>query len=76
MNNGIRASDPRELNKGRGLKFRVGSRVRQETLEEGRMTYRPKRYDYNNKDEDYIPKTLNEWYYRNTVTKVLVVAII
>ena len=33
MVNGIRASDPRRLNKGRGSKFRVSPRVRQETEE-------------------------------------------
>ena len=40
--------------------FRVGSRVRQETPEEGRRTHQPKRYEYNNKDEDNSPKTLND----------------
>ena len=57
MVNGIRASDPRGLNKGRGLKFCVGSRVRQETSE-GRKTHWLKR-EYN-KDEDNSPKTLND----------------
>ena len=38
--------------------FPVGSRVRQETLEEGRRKYWPKRYE--NKDEDNSPKTLND----------------
>ena len=52
----IRASNPRELNKGRGSKFHIGSLVRQETTEEGRRTYRPKRCEYNNKDEDNSPK--------------------
>ena len=60
MFNGIRASDPRGLNKGRGPKFRVGYRVRQETPEEDRETYRPIRCEYNNKDEDNSSKTLNE----------------
>ena len=50
MVNGIRASDPHGLNKGCGLKFCVGSRVWQETPEEGQMTYRLKRCEYNNKD--------------------------
>ena len=60
MANGIGANDPRELNKGGGLKFRVGSRVREETPEEGRRTYRTKRCEYNyNKDEDNRPKNLN-----------------
>ena len=36
--NGIRASDPCGLNKWRGSMFHVGSRVRQETPEEGRRT--------------------------------------
>ena len=53
MVNGIRASDPRGLNKGRGSKFRVGFRVRQ-TPEEGRRTYRPKRCEYNNKNEENV----------------------
>ncbi len=39
--------------------FRVGCRVRQ-TPEEGRTTYRPKRRENNNKDEDNSPKTLND----------------
>ena len=44
---GIRASDPRGLNKGRGSKFRLGSRHRQEVLEEGPIEYErwyPSRY--------------------------------
>ena len=57
MVNGIRASDPRGLNKGRGSKFPVSSRVRQETPEEGRRSYQPKRFEYNNED---ILKTLND----------------
>ena len=59
MVNGIRTSEPRRSNKGRGWKFHVGSRVRQ-TPEEGRRTYRPKRCKYNNKDEYSSPKTLND----------------
>ena len=53
-------SDPRGLNKGDSLKFCEGSQVRQETPEEGRRTYRPKRCEYSNKDEDNSPKTLND----------------
>ena len=56
----ISASDPRGLNKGRGLMFCVGSRVRQETPEEDWRKYRPKRCKYNKKDEDNSPKTLND----------------
>ena len=48
MANGIRTSDLRGFNKGRGSKFRVGSRVRQ-TPEEGRRTYRSKRFGNNDK---------------------------
>ena len=58
MANGIRTGDPRGFNKGRSLKFREGSRI-SKIPEEGRWTYRPKRYGYNNKDEDNSPKTLN-----------------
>ncbi len=60
MVNGIRASDPRGLNKGHGLKFHVGSRVRQETPEEGQRMHRPKRCEYNNNDEDSGVKSLND----------------
>ena len=42
MANGIRTGDPRGFNKGRNLKFRVGSRVR----------HTPKRCGNNNKNED------------------------
>ena len=57
MANGFRTGDPCGFNKGRSSKFREGSRVRQ-TPEEGRGTYRPKRYgnNNNNKDEDNSPK--------------------
>ena len=57
--NGFRTSEPRGLNKGRGSKFHVGSQVRQ-TSEEGRRPYRPKLYEYKNKDEDNSPKILND----------------
>ena len=55
MANGIRT----EFNKGRSLKFRIGSRV-QQTPQEGRRTYRPKRCRNNYKDEDNSPKALND----------------
>ena len=35
-------------------------KLRQQTPEEGRTTYRPKRRGNNNKDEDNSPKTLND----------------
>ena len=63
MANGIRTGDSRGFNKGRSSKFRVGSRVLQ-TPEEGRRTYRPKRWGNNNKDEDNSPKTLNDKHHR------------
>ena len=59
MANGIRTGDPRGFNKGRSSKFREGSRV-QQTPEEGRRTYQPKRCRNNNKDEDNSPKNLND----------------
>ena len=60
MVNRIKASNPGGLNKGCGLKVCVGSRVRQETPEEGQGTYLWKRSGYDNKDEGNSPKTLNE----------------
>ena len=51
MANGIRTGDSRGFNKGRSLKFREGSRVRQ-TPEEGRRAYRPKRCGNNDEDND------------------------
>ena len=60
MVNGIRTGNPPPgFNKGRSLKFRVGSCVRQ-APEEGRRTYRLKRCGNNNKDEDNSPKILND----------------
>ena len=66
MANGIRTGDPRGFNKGRSLKFREGSRVRQ-TPGEGRRTYRLKRCGNNNKDEDNSPKTLNDKKYTTSI---------
>ena len=59
MANRSRTGDPNEFNKRRSAKFREGSRDRQ-TPEEGRRTYRPKRCENKNKDEDNSPKTLND----------------
>ena len=53
MATGIRTGDFREFNKRRSSKFPEGSRV-QQTPEEGRRTYRPKRYGNNNKDEENL----------------------
>ena len=60
MVNGIRANDPRGLNKELGSKFHVDVRVQQETPEEGRRTHQPKCCEYSNKDEDNISKILND----------------
>ena len=59
MANGIKTDDRLGFNKGRSLKFCVGSQVRQ-TPEEGRRTYWLKRCGNNNKDEDNSLKTLND----------------
>ena len=56
------------MNKGRGLKFHVGFRVRQ-TPEEGWRTYWPKRSEYNNEDKDNSPKTLNDRNYQASSKK-------
>ena len=42
-------------NKGFSSRFCADNRVHHETPEEGRRTYRPKRWDYNNKDEVNSP---------------------
>ena len=65
----IITGDPREFNKGRGSKFREGSWIWQ-TPEEGRRTYRPKRFGNNKKDKDNSPKTLNDKNYKRHVSKV------
>ena len=54
----IRTSDPHGLNKGCDSKFHVGFQVRQ-TPEEGWRTHQLKCCEYNNKDEENSPKTLN-----------------
>ena len=59
MVNRIRTSDLCGLNKGCGLKFCVGSRV-QQNPEESWRRYWPKCCEYNHKDEDNSPKTLND----------------
>ncbi len=66
MANGIRTGDPRGFNKGRSSKFREGSRVRQ-TPEEGRRTYRPKRWG--NNDEDNSLKNLNDKNYQSVTLR-------
>ncbi len=55
MANRIRTGDYHGFNKVCSSKFREGSRVRQ-TPEEGRITYRSKRYGNNYRDEDNSPK--------------------
>ena len=53
------ATPPRGFNKGRSSKFHVGSWV-QQTPEEGWRTYRLKRCENDNKNEDNSPKSLND----------------
>ena len=55
--------DRHGFSKGCSLKFWIDSRVRQ-IPEEGLQTYRPKRYENNNKDEDNSPNTLNGNYHQ------------
>ena len=57
MVNGIRASDSRRFNKGRGLKFHGVSKVRQENL---KKAGEPISREYNNRDEGNSLKTLND----------------
>ena len=64
MINRIRAIDHCGLNKGRGSKLHVGSRIRQETPKEGRRTYRPKRWEYNNKDQNSCLKNMKDKYHK------------
>ena len=47
-----------KINKVLSLRFCVDSRVRLETPEESRRVYRPKRCEYNNKDEVNSPNIL------------------
>ena len=67
----IKASEPHELNKGRGSKFHVSSQAQQETPEEGWWTHHLKHYEYNNKDEDNSPKTLNDKNYKRLFKELL-----
>ena len=52
MVNGIRTVYNHGLNKGFGWKFYEVSLVCQETPEESQKKHRPKRCEYNNKEED------------------------
>ena len=63
MVNGIRTIFTQGLNKGFGSKFEAASRVWQEIPEKGWRMHRPKRYEYNNKDVDNRPTTLNDMKY-------------
>ena len=57
---GVEAGFPLELNKGPSSKFRLGSKVRQETPEEGWRTHQPKRFEYSHKDDDNSLKNLTD----------------
>ena len=59
MVNAIRTRNPSGLNKGHGLKFPIGSRLRQKP-EEGQRIYRSKRCEYNNEDEENTLINLND----------------
>ena len=58
--NRIRSIYYHGLNKGFGLKFSVGSWVWQEASENSQRIHQPKHCEYNNKDEDNNPNTLND----------------
>ena len=60
MVNRIGTVYPCGSNKGFSSRFCVDSWVWHETPEEGRRTYRPKRCEYNNKDEVDGPNILND----------------
>ena len=60
MINGVRTIYLRGLNKEFVSKFSVGPWVRHETPEESRRMHRPKRYNYNNEDEDNSPNTMTD----------------
>ena len=64
---------PHRLSKGCDSKLHVGSRVWQ-TPELGQKTYRHKYCEYNNKDEDNSPKTLNDKNHANFATLQMLVA--
>ena len=69
MANGIRTGDTRGFNKGRSLKFRVGSRVRQRH-EEGQRIYLYILYlFYIYKNENNSSKTLNDKNYHASSQK-------
>ena len=59
MANVIRTIDLRRLNEGFSSKFRIVLPSWHETPEEGCMIHRLKR-EYNNKDEDISPNTVND----------------
>ena len=60
MVNGIKTIYPQGLNNGFGSKFSIGSQVWQEVPEESWRIYQLKQCEYNNKDEDNSPNTLND----------------
>ena len=67
MVNRIGTVDSYRLNKGFGSSFCVGSRVRHDTTEEARETYRPKCWEYNTKvDVDSLNILNNNNYQAST----------
>ena len=60
MVNGITTINPCGLNKEFSSRFCLDSRVRHETPEEGRRTYRPEHCEYNIEDEVYSQNILSD----------------
>ena len=69
MVNRIGTVNPRGTNKGFTSRFCMDSRVRHETPEESQRTYRPKHWEYNNKDGVSSPNILNIHNYQVTSQK-------
>ena len=60
MQNGIRTIYPSRVKNKFNSKFCVVYRVWKDTSEEGRRIYRPKRWQFNNEDEDNSPNIVRE----------------
>ena len=67
--NETRTIYPHGLNEGFSSKFCVGSRVQQETPEEGQKKHQPKHCEYNNKDDNDSQNTLNDKNYEASSQK-------
>ena len=69
MVNGIGTIYHSGLNKGFGLKFRIGSQIRYKTPKETQRTHRSKHCEYNDEDEDNSSDTLNDKNYQTSSQK-------